>query len=345
MNSGIRGVLRQNWVRPFGTLLFVLVLATVFSPYRHIDPATATGWDRMLGTIFFMSPNGAPIFLQGANLANILQQISVIAVIATGMTMVVISGGIDLSVGSLLALSGTIFAHTLSDKQWPLAVSVLVALSATSLFGFASGVIIARLRMQPFIVTLAAMIGARGFSRWLVDNANIDIGFGDNPVTRIVEFVAQKAFLVPAFMIVAFIGYVLLRLTRFGRYLYAVGGSETAARLTGIQVDWVKIRVYTLCGLLAGVAGIMHCCENHQGNPNAGVAYELDAIAAAVIGGTSLAGGKGSIFGTMVGALALGILANLLGLNNVDENVQFMLKAVIIVVAVWLQLVGTKRDT
>ncbi|MFA6240378.1 MAG: ABC transporter permease [Candidatus Hydrogenedentales bacterium] len=345
MNTRIGGVLRQNWVRPFGTLLFVLVLATVFSPYRVLDPADATGWDRILSRVFFLSPGGVPIFLQGANLANILQQISVIAVIATGMTLVVISGGIDLSVGSLLALSGTIFAHTLSDRQWPLPAAILAALAATSLFGFASGVIIARLRMQPFIVTLAAMIGSRGFARWLVDNANIDIGFGDSPVSRVVMFIAQKTVLVPTFIVVALIGYVLLRLTRFGRYLYAVGGSEVAARLTGIQVNWVKIRVYTFCGLLAGIAGIMHCCENHQGNPNAGVAYELDAIAAAVIGGTSLAGGKGSIFGTMVGALALGILSNLLGLNNVDENVQFMLKAVIIVIAVWLQLVGVKRDT
>jgi ribose/xylose/arabinose/galactoside ABC-type transport system permease subunit len=141
------------------------------------------------------------------------------------------------------------------------------------------------------------------------------------------------------------VGFVLLRFTRFGRYLVAVGGSELAARLTGIQIGWAKIRVYTLCAFFAGVAGIVHCCENRQGNPNAGVAYELDAIAAAVIGGTSLAGGKGSVFGTVVGALALGILSNLLGLNNVDENMQLMLKGVIIVVAVWLQVVGVKRQT
>ncbi|MBX7254954.1 MAG: ABC transporter permease [Candidatus Hydrogenedentes bacterium] len=345
MTSRLRGVLRQNWVRPFGTLLFVIILATVFSPYRQVDPASASGWDYAVSKVFAFSHNGIPIFLGGANLANILQQIAVIAVIATGMTLVIISGGIDLSVGSLLALSGTIFAHTLSAKQWPLPFAIAAALLAASLFGLASGVLISGLRMQPFIVTLAAMIGSRGFSRWLVDNANIDIGFGEGSVTRVVEFVAQKMFLIPAFLIVAAIGHILLRMTRFGRYLYAVGGSETAARLTGINVNWVKIRVYTLCGFLAGVAGIMHCCENYQGNPNAGVAYELDAIAAAVIGGTSLAGGKGSIFGTMVGALALGILSNLLGLNNVDENIQFMLKAVIIVIAVWLQLVGTKRDT
>ena len=315
--------LTQQWMRPLFTLVFVVVLATVFSPTR----------------------DGFPVFWKVDNQLNVLRQVSETGILATAMTLVIIGGGIDLSVGSLLALSGTVFAYTFARKDWPLAMAVPAALFATTAFGFASGAIVARMRMQPFIVTLAAMIGSRGFARWLVDNATIDIGFGTGYVDRVIAFLALKRVVVPTFLIVALLGYGLLRLTRFGRYLVAVGGSEVAAQLSGMNVGWVKMRVYALSGFLAGIAGIIHACQNHQGSPNAGVAYELDAIAAAVIGGTSLAGGRGGILGTVVGTLALGILSNLLGLNNVDENMQWMLKAIIIVAAVWLQTVGTKKDT
>ena len=152
-------------------------------------------------------------------------------------------------------------------------------------------------------------------------------------------------FVVPAFLTVTLFCFVLLNGTRFGRHLFAVGASEDAARLSGIDVAWVKTRVYLLSGLIAGIAGVLYCCETHQGDPKAGMAYELDAIAAAVIGGTSLMGGKGGIFGTFVGALVLGILSNILGLNSVDENVQWMLKAAIILVAVWLQMLGPRRTS
>jgi ribose transport system permease protein len=310
----------KHSIRPLSTLGLVAALATVFSPYRE----------------------GYPIFWQPDNLLSILRQISETGILASAMTLVIISGGIDLSVGSLLALSGTVFAYTFLDQQWPLPAAVVAAVGATTAFGLANGTIIARFSMQPFIVTLAAMIGSRGFARWLVNNATIDIGFGDDHIGRVVKFVAQKRVVVPAFLSLALLSFLLLRYTRFGRYLRAVGGSEDAARLSGISVGWVKMRVYALSGLLAGVAGVIHCCQNHQGSPNAGVAYELDAIAAAVIGGTSLAGGRGGIGGTVIGTLALGMLSNLLGLNNVDENLQWMLKAVIIVAAVWLQLIGKR---
>lgn len=313
----------RRWLRPVLTLLFVVVLATIFSPTR----------------------DGFPVFWNQDNQLNILRQVSETGILATAMTLVIISGGIDLSVGSLLALSGTIFAYTFARKGWPIGLAIPTALFATTAFGLASGAIVARLRMQPFIVTLAAMIGSRGFARWVVDNATIDIGFGSGYVDSVIKFLALRRVVVPTFLAVALAGYVLLRFTRFGRYLVAVGGSEVAARLSGMNVGWLKIRVYALSGFLAGIAGIIHACQNHQGSPNAGVAYELDAIAAAVIGGTSLAGGKGGIIGTVVGTLALGILSNLLGLNNVDENIQWMLKAVIIVGAVWLQSVGARKET
>lgn len=320
--AGTRSV--PHWarqaVRPLSTLVFVAVLATVFSPYR----------------------DGYPIFWQLDNLLSVLRQISETGILASAMTLVIISGGIDLSVGSLLALSGTVFAFTFLHHQWPFPAALTAAIGATTAFGLLSGAVIARFSMQPFIVTLAAMIGSRGFARWLVNNATIDIGFGDDSIGRVVKFIAQKSVVVPAFLGVAILSLFLLRYTRFGRYLRAVGGAEDAARLSGISVGWVKVRVYALSGMLAGIAGVIHCCQNHQGSPNAGVAYELDAIAAAVIGGTSLAGGRGGIFGTVIGTLALGMLSNLLGLNNVDENLQWMLKAVIIVAAVWLQLAGKR---
>jgi ribose transport system permease protein len=319
-----RKLWRIGWVRPLATLLFIVILATLFSP---------------------RTPEGDIIFWDARNLSNVLRQVSEIGILAVAMTLVIICGGIDLSVGSLLALSGVIFAHTFSQRGWPLSASMVTALAATTAFGLANGVIIARLRMQPFIVTLASMIGSRGFARWLVSNKTIDIGFGDDPIAQAVQFIAQRRLVVSMFFAVSLAGLIILNLTRFGRYIRAVGGSEEAARLSGIHVEWVKIRVYVLAGFLSGVAGILHCCQNHQGNAGAGVAYELDAIAAAVIGGTRLMGGQGGIFGTMVGTLVLGILSNLLGLNSVDENVQWMLKAAIIVAAVWLQSVGTARNT
>lgn len=312
---------QYGWLRPLATLLFVVVLATVFSPLE----------------------GSRPIFWRLDNLANVLRQISDIGILAMGMTLVIISGGIDLSVGSLLALSCTIFAFTFTNG-WSAGSGIVLAIGATSILGLTAGTVITRLRMQPFIVTLAIMIGSRGLAKWLVGNATIAVGYDDR-TRSVVNFIGQKAFVVPTFLVVTLFALILLNGTRFGRYVMAVGGNEDAARLSGINVTWTKIRVYLLSGMIAGIAGVLYCCETHQGDPKAGMAYELDAIAAAVIGGTSLAGGKGGILGTIVGALALGILSNVLGLRNVDENVQWMLKAVIILVAVWLQLLGKKRTS
>jgi ribose transport system permease protein len=303
----------------------MLVLATLLSP---------------------RGPEGEIRFWQANNIANVMRQISDIGILAVGMTLVIVSGGIDLSVGSLLAVSCTIFAYTFTT--WTHAASpiaaVTLAVGASTIFGAINGLVITRLNLQPFIVTLATMIGSRGFAKWLVQNQTIAIGYDDR-TKPLVEFLGQKAFVVPTFLVVCTLGLILLNYTRFGRYITAIGGNEHAARLSGIQVSWVKLRVYIISGAVAGIAGILYCCETHQGSANAGISYELDAIAAAVIGGTSLAGGRGGIFGTLVGALALGILSNLLGLRSVDENIQWMLKAGIIVVAVWLQTVGTKRAT
>jgi ribose transport system permease protein len=194
--------------------------------------------------------------------------------------------------------------------------------------------VIAKLRIQPFIVTLASMIGIRGLAKWLTSNANIDIGFGNDVAASFAALFSGKAVTIGALSLSAAMFWILLRKTVFGRHVRAVGDNETAARYSGLPIARVKTWVYTLSGLLTGAAGVLYAAENHQGNPNAGIAYELDAIAAVVIGGTSLQGGKGSVSGTVVGTLIMGILTNILRLNNVSSNAEMMIKAVIIVAAV-----------
>jgi len=212
-----------------------------------------------------------------------------------------------------------------------------MALAISTAAGFLNGLVIATLDLQPFVVTLASMIGIRGLAKWLTSNANIDIGFGQDVAASFADTYRQKPVVIGAYAVLAVIFGLVLARTIFGRYVRAIGDNERAARYTGLPIRRIKIWVYMLSGLLSGLAGVLYAAENHQGNPNAGVAYELDAIAAVVIGGTRLSGGKGSISGTIVGTLIIGVLTNMLRLNNVDSNVEMMVKAVIIVLAVAIQ--------
>ena len=290
-----------------------------------------------------VAADGSRIFLEAGNLTDILRQISLIGMISLAMTFVILTGGIDLSVGSILALSTSLTAMLLT-RAWPsasygshIAMAVLGAVAVSTLAGAANGVAIATLKVQPFIVTLASMIGLRGLAKWLTNNENIDIGFGRDVAARFAEIFREKAIVIGAFAGAAAIFWTLLDRTVFGRHVRAIGDNEKAAEYAGLPIRRTKVWVYSLTGLLAGVAGVLYAAENHQGNPNAGVAYELDAIAAVVIGGTRLSGGKGSISGTIVGTLIIGVLTNMLRLNNVDSNVEMMIKAVIIVLAVAVQ--------
>lgn len=186
------------------------------------------------------------------------------------------------------------------------------------------------------------MSAARGAARYLSGGTAIPLGFGDGGAPESVRALAAPLLPylpAPAVIFVAAViaMHVFLGRTRSGRYLYAVGDNESAARLSGVRVGWHTASVYVISGLLAGVAGLVHCAQLEQGNPNDGVAYELDAIAAVVIGGTALSGGSGSVAGTLVGILTIGVINNSMGLNNVDANLQLILKGVIILAAVWLQ--------
>ncbi len=287
--------------------------------------------------------DGSLIFLQVGNLTDIVRQVSEIGIIALGMTFVILTAGIDLSVGSMLAISASITAMVLTRGSPAMSyglhmvLAVAAALAVTGAAGLVNGLVISRFDMQPFIVTLAAMIGLRGLARWLTSNTNIDFGFGHDVSAVFAEALSQKTVVIGCFVVLAIVFAVLLKRTIFGRYIRAIGDNEKAARYAGIPIVRIKVWVYFLCGLLSGLAGVLHAAQCHQGNPNDGVAYELEAIAAVVIGGTSLSGGKGAITGTIIGTLIMGILTNILRLKMVDSNVEFMIKAVIIVLAVWAQ--------
>jgi ribose transport system permease protein len=278
------------------------------------------------------------IFLDPGNLTDILRQISLIGIISLAMTFVILTAGIDLSVGSILALATSLVAMWLTRGYTThIAIAILVAVVASATVGAVNGAVIAFTRIQPFIVTLAAMIGVRGLAKWITSNQNIDIGFGRDLAAEFAEMFRSKAIVIGSYAVAAAAFWVMLARTVFGRHVRAVGDNEKAAEYAGLPIRRTKVWVYTLSGLLSGFAGVLYAAENHQGNPNAGVAYELDAIAAVVIGGTRLSGGQGSISGTIVGTLIMGVLTNMLRLNNVDSNVEMMIKAVIIVLAVAVQ--------
>jgi ribose transport system permease protein len=287
--------------------------------------------------------DGSRIFLEPGNLTDILRQISLIGIISLAMTFVILTAGIDLSVGSILALATTLTAMVLTrapanaPAAGYIARAITAAVAASAVAGALNGAVIATMRIQPFVVTLASMIGVRGLAKWLSNNANIDIGFGQDVAARFAEVYREKAIVIGSYAAAAAVFWVVLARTVFGRHVRAVGDNELAAQYAGLPIRATKVWVYTLSGLLSGFAGVLYTAENHQGNPNAGVAYELDAIAAVVIGGTRLSGGKGSISGTIVGTLIMGVLTNMLRLNSVDSNVEMMIKAVIIVLAVAVQ--------
>ncbi|MGS0827263.1 ribose ABC transporter permease [Shewanella sp. 0m-8] len=294
----------------------------------------------LIFVVSLLSPN----FLTVDNLLNILRQTSVNAIIAVGMTIVILTAGIDLSVGSVLALSGAIVA-TLIGMDVPVMVALPVALIAGAALGAISGIIVAKGKVQAFIATLVTMTLLRGVTMVYTDGRPVPTGFTDTADsftwlgTGYVLGIPVPVWL----MAVVFAGaWYLLNHTRFGRYIYAVGGNESAARLSGIAVDKVKIAAYAICGSMAALAGIIVTARLSSAQPTAGMGYELDAIAAVVLGGTSLMGGKGRIMGTLIGALIIGFLNNALNLLDVSSYFQMIAKASVILLAV---LIDTKQKS
>ena len=362
-----------------------------------------------------VNAKGVNIFLSPGNQADVLRQVSNNGIIAVGMTLVILTGGIDLSVGSMMALGSVICAMLLTQQGWTnaslfsipiLAVvcvilclylipliamnvpgaahrtaekpatrivaagafagiilaavavawtmgqlepkfgvpGVLVTVPAVGLaLGALNGVIIAKGRLQPFIVTLAMMVAILGLARLLAgqDAAVYPVYTGSNATEDFDVLRALVFNVVPVpgifFLFAVFLFGFVLKVSTFGRYVYALGGNEQAARLAGIRVDRVKITVYAISGMLAALAGVLYTAQYRQGKPDAGTGAELDAIAAVVIGGTNLMGGRGSMTGTLVGVLIFGFLGNILLLKNIDSNTQLVLKGLIILGAVLLQ--------
>ncbi|MDN7672941.1 ABC transporter permease [Burkholderia oklahomensis] len=273
-------------------------------------------------------------FLSAANLENVLRQVSINAIIGVGMTCVILTGGIDLSVGSVMALSGTLTAGLLVagiNGAAALAAGVGVGLA----LGAANGLFVAFAGMPPIIVTLATMGIARGFALIYTGGYPID-GLPD----WIRFFGSGKALGVQmpvlTMLVVYALAWLLLERMPFGRYVYAIGGNEHATRLSGVRVARVKLVVYTFAGLTSALAALVLTGRLMSGQPNAGVGFELDAIAAVVMGGTSIAGGRGSIVGTLIGALLLGVLNNGLNMIGVNPYVQNVIKGGIILLAIYI---------
>lgn len=285
----------------------------------------------LVGAVLAVS---TPNFLTTANLVNVIRQISINGILAVGVTFVLLTGGVDLSLGSVVALSGVIAASFAHPGDYPVVVAILMGIAAGTACGAANGLVITRGRVAPFIVTLGMMTVARGLAL---------IASGGKPVSNMSPELTRLAgnFLgvpIPALILaaVSLAAWAFLANSRLGRYVYAVGGNENAARAAGINVHRVKMFAYTLCGALTGLAGVVLAARITTGQPNAGIAYELDAIAAVVIGGTSLSGGVGGVGGTLLGALLMGVIKNGLDLLGVSSYYQQIVQGVIIVGAVWL---------
>lgn len=278
----------------------------------------------------------SPNFLTMDNLMNVFRQVSINALIAFGMTFVILTGGIDLSVGSILALSSALTAGFMVGGMNSI-LAMFQGILLGALMGAANGVAIAKGKIAPFIVTLATMTIFRGLTLVYTEGKPIT-GISDSFAFQLVGrgYFFGIPFPVVITVIAFIILYILLRKTTFGRSVYATGGNEEAARLSGLKIDRIKITVYSISGAMAALAGVILTSRLNSAQPTAGTSYELDAIAAVVLGGTSLAGGRGHITGTLIGALIIGVLNNGLNLLGVSSFYQQVVKGGVILLAVLL---------
>lgn len=282
-----------------------------------------------------------PHFLTLSNLLNVLEQTALNAVVAVGMTFVIISGGIDLSVGSVLAFAGVTLGLAL-ESGVPAPVAVVLALAVGLSCGLANGVLITIGRLPPFIATLGMMSVARGGALMMAEGRPIS-GFSEG----FRALATERILMVPAPVVITALMYAVahfvLGRTVFGRATYAIGGNEEAARLSGVQVRFHKTTIYGVAGLMSAAAAVVLTARLNSAQPTAGIMYELDAIAATVIGGSSLLGGEGSLIGTLIGALIMGVLRNGLNLLNVSSFVQQVVIGVVIIGAVLVDMSLKRR--
>lgn len=327
---------------------------------RRTTPALAQNWRRWLNTIgpvlgllavyFLFTLIAPPSFRTARNLEMIARQTTIVGIAALGMTLVIISGGIDLSVGSIVALSTVVIAWLLQYGGVPPLLAALGGVAAAGLFGLISGLLITRLKVVPFIVTLGMMLVVRGVAKGIGKNAKIDV---DPERLRWLEELLATVpeehgwMLLPpgvwVLIILALVVAGLLRYTRVGRHTFAIGSNERTARLCGVAVERVKLFVFCLCGAFAGLAGLMQFSRLTVGDPTVAVGLELDVIAAVVIGGGSLSGGEGSILGSLVGALIMTVIASGCTQMGLPNWVQEIITGAIIVGAVALDRLRHRR--
>ncbi|MGV0908087.1 ABC transporter permease [Martelella sp. FOR1707] len=273
-------------------------------------------------------------FLSFRNFLNILDQITVLGIMAVGMTFVILIGGIDLSVGSVLALAMMVLGYLNVEAGMPMMVAIAGALAAAAICGIVSGLMITEFKVPAFIATLAMMSVARGLANMITNGSQI-IGFAPwFNMSAIIRYGGFLTMTVAVMLVVFVIAILFLRYRQGGRMLYAIGGSQEVARLAGINVRRTTTLVYTSCAALAGLAGVLLAARLDSVQPSSGVSYELDAIAAVVIGGTSLSGGSGGVVGTIVGVLIIGVLRNGLNLLSVSPFLQAVIIGAVIVLAV-----------
>lgn len=304
--------------RKYGIFLVLIMLCTMLS---------------------FLTPN----FLDTTNLLNIVRQITFIAIIGFGVTMVIITTGIDLSSGSVVGLTSVIVASAAHPGQYPLVVTIAIGLLVGLGCGLFNGLVVAKVGIPPFIVTLGMFTAARGFASLFSDGRPIN-----DLKPEFIFLGSGKVLGIPVpvliLLLVAAVTHLILTKTKFGRHIFALGGNEQAAIISGIDVNKVKILVYSYASILASLAGLVLTARISSGQPGLGVGFELDAIAAAVIGGTSLSGGIGSVFGTLIGALVIGVINNGMDLLSVNVYWQQIVKGAIIILAVTIDKMKNKKS-
>ncbi|NLG58211.1 MAG: ABC transporter permease [Clostridiales bacterium] len=328
-NEKLHPLAKTDWVAYFKRFQSYIALVAIFTIAATISVK-----------------NGRNMFLSSRNLTNVLRAVSETGIISIGITLVVLMGDIDLSVGAVVGLVSTGSAALMVNNGFSFIPTIITSLAIGALFGAINGLVITRMRIQAFIVTLATMNIARGLARFWSNGIGIPLtyGYGEGLAAPEFEFLQARIggeFPVPAviYLVLVAIFTIVMNKTRFGRQIYAIGGNPTAAHLSGINVKRIKTIAFMLCAMMAAIAGMIHSAQISQGGPNEGMGYELNAIAATAIGGTSMAGGKGTIFGSLIGALILGMLDNMLGLNGVNSNLQLVIKGILIIVAVFAQAV------
>ncbi len=320
-NSNIKLIRNiRNNIREFGILIAFIVIVII---------------------LMVISPDA---FANPKNLVGVVRQASINGILACGMMFVIISDGIDLSVGSIAALSGVVAASFAQPDTYPVIVSIVSGISVGLLVGLINGIGVAYGEMPPFIITLATMQAVRGVAL---------IVSGGSPVYNVSEdfkmiAIGSKSLSIPIlavyFLVIILFSGFILTLTVFGRRVYAIGGNDMSAKVSGINVKRMRIAVYAISGLLAGLAGVLLASRTYQGSPTAGQGYELDAIAAVVIGGISMSGGAGKWYGTLIGALMLAVISNGLDILNVSSNYQMIIKGFIIAAAVLVDIRSKKKN-